>query len=93
MKVLALIRPAAGAARGEISANAEEELRALWGLYRDGSVREMYSPGGLGAVLILEGDAIESVAAALRRPLLENGIMRLELIELQPFRAFEMLFA
>jgi hypothetical protein len=79
--------------RAEVARHAVAELRALWQLYRDGVVREMYSPAGPGAMLVLEAD---SVSGAERRvsqlPLIAAGVMALEVIELRPFVAIEMLF-
>jgi hypothetical protein len=77
----------------EVARHAEAELRELWTLYRVGGVREMYSPGGPGAVLVLEADSVEAAKQAVSRlPLLANEIMTLELIELRPFTALQMLF-
>lgn len=54
MKMLAVgcLRDDAGA--DEIARYAREEMRALWQLSRGEVVREMYSPGRPGAVLVLE---------------------------------------
>jgi len=80
--------------RGEVMRHADAELRALWRLYGEGVVREMYAPGGPGAVLVLEGDSAREVEAALSRlPLLAADVMSLEVIELRPFAALAMLFA
>ena len=94
MKALAIMRPAReGDLRGEVMAAADDELTALWGLYTEGIVREMYSPGGLGAVLALEVDSLQDARARLSRlPLTERGLMALEVIELAPFRALQTLF-
>ena len=48
MKLLAIGRPREGADVHEIGRHAREEMAALWRLYRDGAVREMYSPGRPG---------------------------------------------
>jgi hypothetical protein len=95
MKLLAILRPGdGGAVRAAIAARAPEELRVLWNQYRVGLVREIYSPGGPGAVLIVEADSRDSARSALAElPLLADEIMSLELIELQPFTAIEMLFS
>ena len=95
MKVLAIMRPARpGDLRGEVMAAAADELSALWELYAQGVVREMYSPGGLGAVLILEVGSLQDAHDSLSElPLLQRGLMALELLELTPFRALGMLFA
>jgi hypothetical protein len=95
VKVLAILRPGKGVdVRAAVAAHARPEVHALWGLYREGMVREMYSPGGPGAVLIVEAatvEAAESVLASL--PLLANDVMSVEMIELRPFAAFEVLFS
>jgi hypothetical protein len=96
MKVLAIGRPRAGAdVRGEVVLHAAEEMRALWQLYRDGVVREMYMPGQQpGAVLVLETPAIQDAEAALASlPLVTAGVIEFELTELRPFAAFSVLFA
>jgi hypothetical protein len=51
------------------------------------------SPGGLGAILILETESLEDADRHLASlPLLTNQIMSLELTELHPFSALQMLF-
>jgi hypothetical protein len=89
MKILAILRPRDGSdARSAVMKHAREELQALSDLYRTGVVREMYSPGGPGAILVLEADSHEHAAKQLADlPLLSNDIMTLELIELHPFAA------
>jgi len=77
----------------EVARHAAAELGELWTLYRDGTVREMYAPEGPGAVLVLEADSPEAAQDALSvLPLLRNEVMTLELIELRPFVAMQMLF-
>ena len=95
MKLLAILRPADGGdVRAAIAARAQQELGVLWNRYREGLVREIYSPGGPGAVLIVEAGSRDSAHSALGElPLLADKIMSLELIELHPFTAFEMLFS
>ncbi len=95
MKILAILRPGDGGdLGGAIVARAQEELGVLWNHYREGLVREVYSPGGPGAVLIVEAASRYSAQSALGAlPLLADKIMSLELIELHPFAAFEMLFS
>jgi hypothetical protein len=94
VKLLAIMRPREGVdVAREVADHARAELRALWNLYREGLVREMYSPGGPGAVLVLEAGSITEAERALSElPLLAQRIMSLELIELRPFGAIEMLF-
>jgi hypothetical protein len=95
MKILAVLRPGDGGDLGAaIAARAQEELGVLWNQYREGLVREIYSPGGPGAVLIVEAASRDSAHRALGElPLMGDKVMSLELIELRPFTAFEMLFS
>jgi len=95
MKVLAILRPPVGAdVRAGVASHAVDELHALWQLYRDGTVREMYSPGGPGAILVLEADSLAAARSILGRlPLLADSVMSLEVIELRPFAALQVLFS
>jgi hypothetical protein len=94
MKVLAIGRLRQGADAHQIARRARDEMRALWQLYRDGIVREMYSPGGPGSVLVIEVAAREEAEALLASlPLAAEGIIDFELIELRPFSGLEALFA
>jgi hypothetical protein len=95
VKLLAIMRPRGDVdVRRELAPHAESELHALWALYREGAVREMYSPGGPGALLVLEAGSVEEAQRTLAQlPLLANEIMELELIELRPFAALQMLFS
>jgi hypothetical protein len=94
MKFLAIMRPREGVdVKRELAARARAELRALWDLYARGLIREMYSPGAAGAVLVLEASSTEEASRILAElPLLVGAIMSLELTELRPFEAIEMLF-
>ena len=79
--------------RAALGAHARAELGALWRLYREGVVREMYSPGRPGAVLIVEAASSQEAETLLSSlPLIAHGVMNLELLELRPFAALEMLF-
>ncbi len=94
MKLLAIGRPRPGVeTRAAIAHHAVDELRMLWAFYRDGFVREIHSPRGPGAVLILEASSVAAAEARLADlPLVENEIIEFELIELRPFTGFERLF-
>jgi hypothetical protein len=94
MMVLAIGRLREGAEARSVALRARDEMRALWRLYRDGVVREMYWPGRPGAVLLLETAAWRDAESALAGlPLAAAGVIEFELIELLPFSAFEVLFA
>ena len=94
MKVLAVGRPRDGIdARTAIAPHVREELGVLWRLYAAGTAREMYSPGGPGAVPVLETDSIDAALESLGvLPLVAHEIIDSELIELRPFAAFGSLF-
>jgi hypothetical protein len=80
--------------RAEVATHADAELRALWQLYRDGVVREMYSPGGPGAILVLESESVQEADRLVSElPLISAGVMALEVSELRPFAAIDMLFS
>jgi hypothetical protein len=95
LKLLAIMRPRDGVdVRAEVPRHAHTELRALWQLYRDGVVREMYSPGGPGAILLLETESVQTAERLLGAlPLISSGVMALEVTQLRPFSAIEMLFS
>ena len=95
MKILAIGRPRPGLdVRAGIAPHAVQELRALWALYGDGFVREMHSPGGPGAVLVVEAPSREAAHIRLAQlPLVSNEIIDFELIELLPFTGLERLFS
>ena len=95
MKLLALGRLRPGLdAREAIAPHARDELRTLWELYGEGVVREMYSPGGPGAILVLEADSPQHARAELAKlPLVVNDIIEFELVELRPLSAIQMLFS
>jgi hypothetical protein len=89
------LRPIEGVdVQTQVARDAVAELRALWALYREGFVREMYSPSGPGAILVLEaessGDAKQRVSEF---PLVANSVVAAEILELKPFGAIEMLFS
>jgi hypothetical protein len=94
MKLLAIGRLRQGADAYQIALRTHDEMRALWQLYRDGIVREMYSPGGPGSVLVIEATARQEAEAILASlPLAADGVIDFELIELRPFSGLEVLFA
>jgi hypothetical protein len=84
MKALIICRPRPGIGRAEIAPHATAEMAALEQLRIDGALLEAYSPGGPGAVLIVDDRA--SVDRVLRSlPLVREGLVEAEVIELHPF--------
>ncbi len=88
MKILVICRPRDGVdPQAEIAPRAAAEMATLRGLRDQGLLLEAYSPGGPGAVLIFDG-VLEDVDRALNTlPLVQDGIIETEIIELQPFAA------
>jgi hypothetical protein len=88
MKVLVLCRPRPGVDRDQIAPHTADEMAALQSLRAAGSLREAYSPGGPGAVLIFDGErpTVEGAIASL--PLMQAGLIDAELIELHAFPGF-----
>ena len=64
-------------------------MDALRRLRADGLLLEAYSPGGPGAVLILDGERGDVDRSLQLLPLLRDGIIEAEVIELHPFQALE----
>jgi len=86
MRLLVRCTPRAGVdPRREIAPRSGEEISALMALRADGLLLEAYSPGGPGAVLILEAerDRVDEVLARL--PLVRDGVVETEITELHPF--------
>ena len=71
------------------------EIEAVWGLYAQGVVREFYARADQGgpAVLMVESETLDSARQALARlPLVEMGMLDLDLIPLAPFTNLAQLF-
>jgi hypothetical protein len=87
VRLLAIGRPRDGVdPRRDIAPHVADEMGALEALYLNGVVKEAYSPGGPGAVLILEVGSREHALTALATlPLAASHVIEFELIELRPF--------
>jgi hypothetical protein len=85
VKVLVICAPRPGVQPGDIAAHAAAEMAALKELQADGTLTGAYSPGGPGAVLIFEAGrpAVETALAGL--PMVLDGLIDTEIIELHPF--------
>lgn len=88
MKLLVLCRPRDGVdLHTDIAPRAPEEMQALRSLRDSGLLAEAYSPGGPGAVLIFDASREEVDSALQTLPLLREGLIETEVIELHPFAA------
>ncbi len=95
MKILVLPRRRAGVPLEAFQPHVTAEIQAVWDLYTQGICREFYTradqPGP--AVLALECASIEAAQAALARlPMVELGLLDLDLIALAPFTHLTHLF-
>ena len=84
MKTLIICRPRPGVGRAEIAPHADAEIAALKRLRAAGTLLEAYSPGGPGAILIVDGDQASADRLLRSLPLVRAGLIEPELIELHP---------
>jgi hypothetical protein len=86
MRILVICRPAPGVdPKAQIMPLAGAELAALRDQRERGPLREAYSPGGPGAILIYEGSREEVEAALAALPMAQAGVIEATLTELHPF--------
>lgn len=88
MKILVLPKPRPEVAREALLAHAAEEIRAVWQLYAEGTVREVYSranePGRV--VMVLEAASAEAAWEALGTlPFAQLRLIDFDVIPLAPF--------
>jgi hypothetical protein len=70
-----------------------EEAAVLYRLYLDELVREFYFTNDGEAVLILEALTLGDAGELLEQlPLVRNGLIKFELMELHPYDGFKRLF-
>jgi hypothetical protein len=88
MKILVICRPREDVdPQAEIAPRAAAEMETLRELRNQGPLLEAYSPGGPGAILIFDGIRVDVDRALKTLPLVHDGIIETEIIELQPFAA------
>ena len=95
MKILAIAKVDPRATVDTIRPHLEAEVKHAWKLYKDGTLREMYScqDRHLGVVLILECSSTDEARRVLDElPFVREGFIGFELVPLGPFSYFEMLF-
>jgi hypothetical protein len=68
----------------------EEEARAVYNLYIEGSIREIYFTENKSAVLILECESIQNAVGLLSAlPLVKNKMITFDIMELRPYTGFD----
>ena len=95
MKILVLPRRRAGVPLEAFQPHVTAEIQAVWDLYAQGICREFYARADQAgpAVLTLECASIEVAQAALASlPMVELGLLDLDLVPLAPFTHLSQLF-
>ena len=94
MKIIALEKEISTAKTIDFRKNAKAEAKALWNLYQNGIVRELYFRKEKKlAVLILETKNKEDAKKSLSKlPYVSKKLIEFELIPLKPYPGFQRLF-
>ena len=94
MKVLAIIDVAASVEIESVVRRLDDEVRDSWHLFSAGVLREAYmTQTPTRAVFILEATDRERAEEHLRTlPLIAEGLLKCELVELRPFVNWSKLF-
>jgi muconolactone delta-isomerase len=94
MKILVLLTPAAGKLPADFAAHVVAEEVALWPLYKQGLVREMYfQPEPITVSLVFEAPSLKEVEAALKGlPMVRENLFDVRLVKLGPWANLEVLF-
>jgi hypothetical protein len=93
MKILAISKETGPIDWNSHNALLQEEAMTLHTLYLKNQVREFYFTDQGDAVLILEGSDISvSQKVVQKLPLVKQGLIRFEFMELKPYSGFSRLF-
>lgn len=100
MRILALIRYKPGVSRSDVRDLIVPEERTSWEQYLEGFVREIFvagdesdSDGRTVVVAILEAEDIDEARETMAEfPMVREGFVEIEYIELEPFSYWEQLF-
>ncbi len=95
MKILAIAKVDPQTTPEKIKPFLAAEVKHAWKLYKEGTVREMYScpDRRLGVVFVLECDGADQAKKLLDElPFVREKLIDFEIVPLGPFSYFEMLF-
>ena len=95
MQFLAILKVKTGMTRETLGPLLQPEAAKAWEMLASGALRSIhYIKGPVGAVLLFEADAEQEVAAHVAGlPLVEQGVVSVEILALTPFTGFASLFA
>jgi hypothetical protein len=95
MKIQAIIDVASGTSIEKIREELAIEINSAWHLFETGVLREAYATASLTRVVfVLEAEDAKSAHEHLHTlPMVAEGLVRVELIELRPFVNWSLLFA
>ena len=95
MKIFALEKFRSGVTLEQAKPMLKKECRAVWELYKQNILREIYYlQGQPGVMLILECDDVEAAKTTLSElPIVKEGYCEFEFFPVVPFKGFESLFA
>ncbi len=94
MQVLAIVTRVRGRTDAEFAPYRIPEGRGVWALVKSAVIRRTWSRANQpGALLLLEvANAEEAREAMMSLPMVRDGLVELQLIELAPFLGIEYLF-
>ena len=95
MKILAIAKVDPQTTFEKIQPHLEGEVKHAWRLYKEGTVREMYTcqDRRMGVVFVLECSSVDEARTALDElPFVREKLIDFEVIPLGPFSYFQMLF-
>lgn len=93
MKILAIEKEKPGLSADDFKPYLKSEAQYVWEMQQKGIIREIYFNQLHNAVLVLECDNLSAAKELLNNfPLVKNGLIIFELMELNPYSGFERLF-
>ena len=95
MKILVLAQRNTEVSVDQMRPHFKAEVEGVWNLYTQGVIREFYTRADQGgpAILMIESETVETAKQALQGlPMVENKMLKLEMIPLAPFNNLTHLF-
>lgn len=94
MQVLVIARVKPGTPMEQVQPLINLEAAKVWEFYAAAQVRQMYYIADMsGAVMLWEGESVESVTQAVHKlPMAIAGILDCEILPLKPYTGYESLF-